>query len=48
MITPIYNTLDQATAASKAMTRETGRYWNAIRYDADGWIITDRYHPTTA
>lgn len=44
-MTPIYNTLDEATAAANAMTRDTRRYWTAIRYDADGWIITDRYHP---
>lgn len=48
MLTPIYNTLDEAIAASNTRTRETGRYWTAIRYDADGWIITDRYHPNAA
>jgi len=45
MLTRIYDTLDEATASANAMTKEQGRYWTAIRYDADGWIITDRYHP---
>lgn len=44
-MSPIYNTLDEATKAANAMTDATSRYWTAIRYDADGWIITDRYHP---
>jgi len=45
MLTPIYNTLAEATVKANIMTRQTRRYWTAIRYDADGWIITDIYHP---
>lgn len=45
MLSRIYDTLEQAIAASNTMTHETGRYWTAIRSRADGWIITDRYHP---
>lgn len=45
-ISPIYNTLDEATASANTMTKQTGRYWTAIHDDrVNGWIITDRYHP---
>jgi hypothetical protein len=44
MIRIIYETLSLATAKANDMTKQTGRYWTAIRYDADGWIITDRYN----
>lgn len=46
MLTPIYNTFDEATAAANIMTKERGRYCTAIHDNrVNGWIVTDRYHP---
>ncbi|MDO8940869.1 MAG: hypothetical protein Q7U98_17075 [Methylicorpusculum sp.] len=41
-----YPTLDKANEAANARTKQTGRYWTAIRsYYGTSWIITDIYHP---
>lgn len=49
MLTPIYDTLTEATASANIMTKELGRYCTAIRNErVGGWIVTDRYHPKAA
>lgn len=45
MIRPIYASLTTANQQALQLSKETGRYWTAIKHRADGWILTDRYHP---
>ena len=45
MLKIIYPSFESATNAANIKTRESCRYWTALRYDADGWYITSFYHP---